>query len=354
MKKKTIMVVSIVAVLLGIMAWTLASNKKAIDASKEMKTTETDIAVTVVPAEMKETDADLQLVATTEASKDVDIASECSGKIIRVHFRMGDYVAKGKVLAQIDDTYKRLAYQNARLDYTKCQEDYERYQVLHKGEAVSDTQLRDALLAYENASIQLQNARKQWDDTKITAPFSGYITSQKTEVGAFVNPGTVIAGIADISRLKVVLEVSESNAYQLHQGQPVSITSDIAPDKKYDGTISQVSQKAGLAHTYPVEIQIANNGKEKLKAGTYVNVTVNMSKNGTALMIPRDAIVSSVKAPSVYVVKGKVALLVKITTGRSIGKNLEVVSGLAPGDMVVTNGQINLTNGAKVSAIKES
>jgi len=96
---------------------------------------------------------------------------------------------------------------------------------------------------------------------------------------------------------------------------------------------------------------IANSGKNKLKAGTYVNVSVNMGKSGKALMIPRDAIVSSVKDPSVYIIEGQIAKLVKITTGRNFNSNLEVVAGLKESDKVVTNGQINLTDGAKVSVI---
>jgi len=351
MKKKTFVIASIVVGLLGLMTWTLASNKKTIDANKEIKTTVTDIAVTAVPAEVKEMNADLQLIGTTQASKDVNVASESTGKIVSIHFKMGDYVAKGKVLAKMDDTYKRLAYETAKLNFNKYKDDYERYQALRKGDAISDTQLRDTQLAYENASLQLQNARKQWEDTRIVAPFSGYITSQNTEVGAFVNPGTVVAGMADISHLKVMLEVSESNAYELHKGQPVSITSDVETGKTFTGSISDISQKATASHTYPIEIWIANNGQEKLKAGTYVHVNVHMGNQAKALLIPRDAIVSSVKDPSVYVVKNAVARLVKITTGRNIASHMEVVSGLTQGDLVVTNGQINLTDGAKVSVI---
>jgi len=351
MKKKTIIGGSTIIVLLVLMAWTLASNKKVIDTNKQVKTTETNIAVTVASTEMKETNANLELVGSAQASKEVNVASEGSGKIVQVNFKMGDFVAKGKVLAKIDDTYKRLAYENARLTYNKCKEDLTRYEALRKGDAVSDTQLRDIKLAYENADIQLANAKKQWDDTRITAPFSGYITSQNTELGAYVNAGTVIAGIADISELKVVLDVSESTAYELHPGQLISVTTDVHPDANYTGKISNISPKASASHTYPVEVLIANNGKDKLKAGTYVNVSVNMGKSGKALMIPRDAIVSSVKDPSVYVVNGNLVKLIKITTGRSFNSNLEVIGGLAKGDIVVTNGQINLTDGSKVSVI---
>lgn len=351
MKKQTIIGGAAIVTMLGIMTWTLASNKKIIDSRKEVKTTQSDVAVTVASTEMKETSGNLELVGTAQPCKEVNIASESAGKIIQVNFKMGDFVTKGKVLAKIDDTYKRLAYDNAKLNYDKFKDDLNRYQALRKGDAISDTQLRDIKLGFENAAIQLENAKKQWDDTKITAPFSGYITSQNTELGAFVNMGSVIAGIADISELKVILDVSESNAYELRQGQQIIVTTDVHPEARYAGKISNISPKASASHTYPVEVLIANNGKDKLKAGTYVNVSVNMGKSGKTLMIPRDAIVSSVKDPSVYVVTGNMAKLVKITTGRSFNSNLEVVAGLGEGDKVVTNGQINLTDGSKVSVI---
>lgn len=351
MKKKTIIASITIVVLLGIMTFTLASNKKVIDSRKEVKTAQSDIAVTVASTELKETNGNLELVGTAQPCKEVNIASESAGKIVQVNFKMGDFVAKGKVLAKIDDTYKRLAYDNAKLSYEKCKDDYNRNLSLRKGDAISDTQLRDIKMAFDNAAIQLENAKKQWDDTKITAPFSGYITVQSTELGAYVNAGTVIAGIADISELKVVLDVSESNAYELRQGQQINVTTDVHPEAKYTGKISNISPKASASHTYPVEVLIANNGKNKLKAGTYVNVSVNMGKSGKALMIPRDAIVSSVKDPSVYVVSNNTVKLVKINIGRSFNSNLEVVAGLSTGDKVVTNGQINLIDGAKVSVI---
>ena len=164
MKKKTIIAGATIVTLLGLMTWTLAANKKVIDTRKEVKTTESDVAVTVATAQMQETNGDLELVGTAQPSKEVNVASEISGKIVRVNFKMGDFVNQGKVLAQIDDTYKRLAYDNAKLTYNKCKEDLNRYEALRKGDAVSDTQLRDIRLAYENANIQLENAKKQWEE----------------------------------------------------------------------------------------------------------------------------------------------------------------------------------------------
>ena len=135
----------------------------------------------------------------------------------------------------MDDAYKRLAYENAQINYRKFEEDYEKFQVLRKGEAVSDNQLRDMLIGFENAAIQLENARKQWEDAKIVSPFSGVIASKKTELGAYVNQGVT-----------------------------------------YKGSITGISPQGSGSHTFPVEITIANSDKNPLKAGSYVNVSVNM------------------------------------------------------------------------------
>jgi len=316
-----------------------------------VKTTEGSVSVAVATAELKETSGSLQLVGTAEPYKEVTVASETSGKIVQVNFKMGDFVSQGTVLAKVDDTYKRLAYENAQINYDKFKEDYERYQVLRKGDAVTETQLRDMRIGYENAAIQLENAKKQWDDTKIIAPFSGYITSKNTELGTFVNMGTPIASIADIAQLKVQLTVSESDVYQLHTGMEASVTTDIFPHTNFKANISGIGQRGSNAHTYPVEILITNNTKTPLKAGTYVNVSVNAGKTGTTLMIPRDAIVSSVKEPSVYVIKDDVVQLTKITTGRQYNGYIEVLSGISEGEQVVTNGQINLMDGVRVAVI---
>lgn len=350
MKKSAIIIITAVAVALaGIMAWTLVRNKKNIDSKKEIQTVNTEIAVSVTSVEMRTINGNLNLVGTAEANRTVVVASESAGKITQINFKLGDYVTKGTVLAQVDDTYKHLALDNAAINYDKYKEDYERYQTLRKGDAVSETQLRDMKVAYENASIQLESTKKQVSDTRIVAPFSGYITSKNVEQGAYVNVATAIAGMVDVSALKVSLSVSESNVYLLKAGQPADVTTPIHPQANYKGTVSHISPQGDNGHTYPIEIMVPNSTEYPLKAGTYVNVQINMGASEPALMIPREGIVSSVKDPSVYRVEGNTVKLIKITIGRDYDNNIEVLQGLKQGDKVVTNGQINLMDGAPIS-----
>jgi membrane fusion protein, multidrug efflux system len=350
--KRTKLLLLIIIIPVGIMSWTLASNKREIDNRKEVNTVETAISVSVSPVLLKEVSEQMELTGTTQPVKEVSVASESVGKITEINFALGDYIAEGKVLARTEDTYRRLAYENAKLNYFKCRDDLTRYQAMREGDAVTETQLRDIRLAYENADIQMKNAQKQLSDTQITSPFSGYVTSKSIDPGAFVNTGSVIAAISDISRLKVILDVSESDAYKLSPGQTVIVTSDVYPGTEYNGSISSVSQKAGISHTYPVEIVMSNSNRYKLKAGTYVNVHIKTGRDENILLIPREAIVSSMKDPSVYQVTDGIAHPVKIITGRSVNKLVEVISGLHRGDLVVTDGQINLADGLKVTIIQ--
>ncbi len=349
MKKSSIIVLAILVAIVGAIAWTLANNKEEINQNSEIKTIQNEIAVTVASAEIKDVSNNLELLGVALPVKSVVVASESTGKITEENIRVGEPVSKGMVLAKVNDTNQKLALENAQLNYDKYEDDLERYTVLREGEAVSETQLRDIQMGYDNATIQLEQAKKQLDDTKIIAPFSGVVTSRKTELGAFVNVGTPISEIADISQLKITLSVSEADVYELTKGQAVEVTTNVYPGVIYEGTITSISPQGSDSHTYPVEVIISNSNENSLKAGTYVTVSISQEHGQKVLMIPRDAIVSSVKDPSVYVVKGNKVELEKILTGKNHNNYLEVISGINVGDQVVTSGQINLTDGASVT-----
>jgi RND family efflux transporter MFP subunit len=349
--KKGIIATAVIVLIGSLMAWQLFANKQEIDSRKEVKVNNESIAVTIAEVGKQSIGTNVSLTGSTEANQVVKIASKTSGEIVQINFKLGDYVSKGTVLARVDDTYTKLAVDNAKINYNKYKEDVERYQILRVGDAVTETQLRDMKIAFENARIQLEQAQRQLEDTYIRAPFSGYITSKDVDLGKFVSVSTPIAEIADISELKVVVSVSESNVYNLQKGQQVSVNTPIYPGISFPGKIVHISAKGDNSHSYPIEISLANSKEHPLKAGTYVDIAINSGESQPALCIPRDAILSSVKDPTVYRVEDGVATLVKITTGKSYDSYLEVTSGLNEGDKVITTGQINLMDGARVALV---
>jgi RND family efflux transporter MFP subunit len=162
----------------------------------------------------------------------------------------------------------------------------------------------------------------------------------------------VVANVVDISRLKVKLNVSESDAFALKPGDVAEISTDVYPQVSYTGKIKSISTKADESHTYPVEVVFDNSSANPLKAGMFCRVKFKFKTGTEVLVIPREALVGSMKSPQVYVVDGPVARLRQITVDSEIGTSLAVRGGLREGETVVVSGQNNLKDSVGVTVMK--
>ena len=312
--------------------------------------------VTVDKAVLKNLSEVLSLTGTINANNDVNIMSETSGKITAVYVKVGDYKTAGSVLFQVDDELRKAAFMSAEANYEKAKKDYERFQELFKQKSATDAQLDAAKLGAAVAESQYIIAKRQLDDTKIKTPISGVITARNVDVGSMVQAApqaTLVANVVDISRLKVKLNVAESDAFLLKVNDEVSVTTDVYPGVVFKGRIESISAKSDEAHTYPVEITIANQSTHPLKAGVFSRVEFTSMRNHNVLLIPREAIVGSVKMPQVYVVENGIAKLRNITVGNESGTSIQVINGLNDGETIVTNGQNNLVDNAKVQILNK-
>lgn len=350
---KRIITLVIILAVVGLVAFRLVSNKKVIDQKNKLPdNTEVTVSVNVAPVQSRTSERNLSLVGTVIANQVIDIKSEVQGKLLSLNVDLGDQVQKGQVIGRVDNRLQSLAVANAEQQLADARQNLERYKNLFEGGAATQAQYDQYKLAYENAQNQLAQARKQLSNAVITAPISGQISQKAVEAGAFVNLGTSIVTIVDVSRLKVQLSVAENDVYALKVGDPVEITTTVFPGVEYEGKITFISPSGDDAHNYPVEISFANQAKNQLKAGTYVDVAFNRKSQVPSLQIPREALVGSVKNAQVYVVNNdNVAQLRKVTIGADNGNYLEVLEGVKEGERVVTTGQINLTDSTKVSII---
>ena len=352
--KRTIIIVIVVA-LIGLLAFRLFSNKKHLNSKKQVvDNSNVRVSVNVAEVESKISDRSLALVGTVEANQVIDIKSEVAGKIKGLNFKLGDFVSKGKTLAHIDNTLRELSLQNAEQAVADAKQNQERYKNLYEGGAATKAQLDQYNTAFTNAKIQLDQARKQLSDAVISAPISGFVTAKPVEAGAFVNIGSPITTLVDISSLKVQLNVSEKDIYSMKLGDAVKISATVYPGISYEGRISFISVSGDEAHNYPIEISIKNNAKKPLKAGTYVDISFNQKAKAATLQIPREALMGSLKDGKVYVVnpKDSIAYLRNVVLAGDNGSSLEVLKGLQKGEKVITSGQINLSDSMKVNIIR--
>lgn len=348
-KRRIISLVLIAAIVI----FTVVRLKKSHDRNTALSDDISYNEVTVSTANVvkKNSSLSLNLTGTLYPYKELDVATETEGKITSLNFTLGESVQARTVLAVIDVKTKQLAYESAKVDAERLKKDYERTENLYKGGTASEQEYDNARTTYETAKNKLDEAEKQYADTKVRTSIGGIVTAKKVEEGAYVKLGDVIASVVDISRLKVKLNVSESNVYDLKVGDKVNITTDVYPGVEYTGTITFISSRGDDSHNYPVEIEMPNSAKNPLKAGTFVNVIITVDSHHEGLFIPREALQGSVKDAKVYIAENGIAVLKKIVIGGKNSDMLEVIGGLDSVDKIIVSGQVNLTNGKAIKII---
>lgn len=346
MKRKSIIVVTITLIVVLITV-KLIANKATIEANKSFKGS-VSARVNVVPVVKKMQGSTLAMTGVTAGKEEVTVKSEANGQVVAVNFNLGDYVQKGKVLVEIDDKLAQLALESAKLNLARAEDEYNKTKNLFSGQATTENRVRDSKIDYERAQINYEQALKQLSFTKITAPQNGYVVSKQIEKGLLVNNGTPVLNIVNISQLKITVKAAEKDVYNLKIGQQVKITSSVFPGVEYNGRVSFVSQQGDAFHNYPVEVTLENKSTSQLKSGTFVNVEFNFTSSQPSLLIPREALVGSIKNAKVFVVENNTASERNITIGRDLGDSLEILSGLNEGEQIVVAGQINITDGSQV------
>ena len=338
-------------IVVGAVIALLLNNKAKMEAKSENAKIEA-YPVTVAQATKSRAERDLEMVGTITGNNDVAIVSEAQGRVTKVYAEVGDYESAGSPLIQLDDELKLAAFKTAEVNYQKTKKDYDRYQALLASRAVTDAQLENAKLAFQSAEAQYIVAEKEYDDTKITTPISGIVTSRAVDIGNYVNKNMVVAEVVDISKLKVKLNVAESDVFKLKVGDKVKISTDVYPGITFPGKIETISDKGDEAHTYPVEVTFMNSKENPLKAGMFGKVAFNSVSKGEKLLIPRDALIGSIKNPQVFVIENGIAKIRDIVVGSTYNNNLEVLNGLKEGEKVVVNGQNNLADNYKVMVVQ--
>lgn len=348
--KKIIFWSSILLIVL-ISAGLLFTNRARYKAKAKQNVILTTFPVTVEQMKYENLEITLEYSGTVFPRADVNIASESPGKVVAVNADLGDYVAKGKVLVQLDDDLKVANFQTAEANYKKAKKDLERYEQLFKEKSTTAAQLDQARFAYETAEAQYKIAKKQLEDTRIKAPFSGFIAARNVEIGSVISTGAMLFNLIDLSTVRVKIQVPEKDIFKIKHGDKVTLTTDALAGETFTGSIENIGSKADEAKTYPVEVFVKN-PKNLLKAGMFVRVQIPSAIKGKSLLISRQSLVGSIRNPQVYVVENNIAKLRSIQIGSEVGKKLEVLGGLKEGELVITNGIINLKDNTKVTIVQ--
>lgn len=341
---------AILFISVGFIAVKLNSNKKEVAEKvyhKDPNFKATVQADTIQYTSFTETTAFLGSFAP---DREVVIASESTGKVVKINVREGSQVSAGSLIAQLDTDLLQAQLQSALASYDNAALTLRRYEQAVNG--VTKLQIDNARTQMLTDKAQIDQLRKQISMCSIKAPFSGIITSKSFELGTVVSAGAQMAQLTDISRLKLEISVPERNIMQFRKEQSLTVLTDVYPDEKFQGHVEMIAAKADASHNYTVKILVANNAATALKAGMYGRISFSDVATKEAISIPRSALVGSSSRPQVFVIENGIAKLRDIQTGGSNETIIQVASGLQPGEIVATGGLINLTEGSKVNIAK--
>lgn len=353
MKKILYIVIGIAVIGLG--AFVLMNNKKKNEEETAI-VAKKNSAVTVKVDTIKNETVSADFVANGNFAplQELSFSAENSGRVQRVLVKEGSPVRIGQTLAIIKGDRLSVDVTSARANYQNAIADSQRFENAYKTGGVTKQQLDQAKLALSNAKAQLDQANISFGDATIKSTINGIVNKKYIEPGSVVAPGTQLFDLVNVSKLKLKVTVNENQVTNLKVGSVVKVKASVFPDKEFSGKISFIAPVADASLNFPIEIEITNNANNDLKAGMYgtAQFQSGTTQNTPIKIVPRDAFVGSVANNQVFVVRDSVARLTKIVSGRIFGEKVEVLDGLKDGDIVVTSGQINLTDGAKVEAVK--
>ncbi len=299
-----------------------------------------------------------QLTATGTVSPDISrtvpVVSLAAGRVVEIHARLGDTVKKGQLLLRVQSADISAAfsdYRKAVADEHLARTQLERSKLLYDKGAVSLNDLQVAQDAEDKAKVDVENTTERLRVlggdishptavVDIAAPVSGVITDQQVTTAAGVaglsspNPFT----ISDLSHVWILCDVYENDLANVHVGETAEVRLNAYPDKVFTGRISNVGPVLDPSlRTVKVRIEVRNPGL--MRIGMFVNATFHGQKRETRAAIPATAILRLHDRDWVYVpMGGNKFRRVEVATGGNLpNKMQEIVSGMQPGQQVVSN-----------------
>jgi RND family efflux transporter MFP subunit len=343
---------------------------------------------------------------TVEANVTAQGAFQIAGRVAKVLVEEGQKVSKGQVLAELDATDYRNAYdaaqaqadaaravdrkaqqgprsqelEQARIDYDQWQDQYKRMKFLYDHKSLPANDFKKIEAGYQAAqqrydmarqgtrvedkeaatgqsraaAAAMHEAEKRLGDTRLRAPISGFVGMRRIDVGDTVGTGTPVLSVLDLNPIKVRVAIPEAEIGKVHEGARATVTIPSLDARQFEGKVETVGVAADPAsRTYAVKIAVPN-PERVLRAGMVSQARIFSPAMVNALTVPGDAIVhdpQGVAQVYVYSPSQKRVYARRVEVGEVIGNEVEIRSGIAGDEQVVVAGQQNVREGSTVHII---
>ncbi|MBQ8734509.1 MAG: efflux RND transporter periplasmic adaptor subunit [Bacteroidaceae bacterium] len=337
--KKHLTIIAMAAI--AIMTSCGSSDKTATTAAVQDEKPKVKIAASTV----QDVDQLAEYTTTVEAEVKNNIAPNSPLRIGKILVEVGDNVAKGQKLVQLDaSNLEQLALQieNQKVEFNRISE-------LYKVGGASKAELDNAKTALD---VNIKAYNNRMENTIMRSPINGVVTARNYDNGDMTGAAPILV-VEQITPVKMNINVSEPYYAKIDKKTEVSVRFEAYGEEQFPATVSIVYPTIdATTHTFPVELKI-NNKDRRVRPGMYGRAIVNFGTK-SHVVVPDQAVIKQLGSGDYYVYvynNGKVSYN-KVTLGRRMGDKYEIVNGVEPGSQVVVAGQNRLANGVEVEVIK--
>ncbi len=288
-------------------------------------------------------------VGSLRSNEAVIIRPEIAGRIESIHFQEGAPVEQGALLFKIDDVVARAELAEAEANLALSERNYQRAQELYRKGAGTGRSLDESKASLDSDRAKVALYRARLEKTRIVAPFSGILGLRRVSVGDFVVIGQDLVNLENITPIKVDFRVPERYLGEVKTGQKLTVEVDAFAGRSFEGQVLAVDPQIDAGgRSIAIRATIANR-EQLLRPGLFARINLILNVRPQALVVPEQAIVPRGDDRFVYkIVDGK-AVATRVTLGQRQPGRVEVVKGLAPGDLVVTAGHLKIRDGTPVT-----
>lgn len=335
------------------------------DGKNENQVAQTPVPVIVATSSLPTGEGFFSASGQIEAAQFASISTRMMGYVSKVYVKVGDKVKKGQSLIDINNAdleakqgQAQAGIIQAEARFLTAQKDMERFEVLYEQQSASQKEYDDILTQYKVAEAQLESARQVQKEieamlfyTNIKAPFSGVITSKSVKPGDMANPGQPLLSLEDPDSFVAVAMVPESNIPDIQAEDKVKVYVK-SNDQSLSGIISEISTSSQYSGgQYFVKIKLNVPKGVRLYSGMFVSVEFpSMAIQNKQVLVPKKAIVRKGDLQGIYTpTSSNTAILRWLKLGRSVGDQVEVLSGLAAGEAYIVSAEGKLYNGVNIT-----
>lgn len=306
------------------------------------------VSVTVSEVTRQMLADDVESVGTAQANESVNLTAKVSDTVTAVHFEDGDLVEQGDILVELTNSAEAARLSEVQSEVDDARRQYERLQSLIETNLISQTDLEVARTRYDTARARLEGVIANMDDRLIRAPFSGMLGFRNISEGTLVTPNTVITTLDDISTIKLDFNIAEVFFAQLQPGLTVKANSIVYRGRDFEGVVQNVGSRIDEV-TRSVQVRaVIDNSDRVLRPGMLLTVGLSLNERDT-VVVPEAALVPSQGRQYVFLVdEENIARRVEVEIGRRRPGLAEIVSGVVPGQRVVTEGIAQVRPGQPV------